>query len=277
LQSVLSLIEAIGNKPSISVRSHADEPAEAENLGEIGHYKLLAKLGQGGMGAVYTALHTKLDKVVALKVLPAEKLRDEHAVARFEREMKAVGRLTHNNIVVAHDAGEADDKHYLVMEHVAGTDVGHLARRIGKLPVAEACEIIGQAAEGLQHAYENNLVHRDIKPSNLMLANDGTVKLLDLGLARLESQERMSDELTSTGQLMGTMDYMSPEQAVDTHAVDIRADIYSLGATFYKLLAGRAPFFGEEYDTLGKRLVAIATLSLSASKPATDGRFKTSH
>ncbi len=231
-------------------------------LNVIGQYKLLAKLGQGGMGAVYKALHTRLNRLVALKVLPAERLQDAAAIARFDREMRAVGALAHENIVAAHDAGEIDGTHYLVMELVDGADLGTIARDQAPLPVAEACEIIRQAALGLQHAYENNLVHRDIKPSNLMLAvgpNGPVVKILDMGLALLEEQHAEHSELTASGQIMGTLDYMAPEQACDTHTVDIRADIYSLGATLYKLLTGRVPFQGPQYTSVAKKLMALAT------------------
>lgn len=231
-------------------------------LQQLGQYKLLAKLGQGGMGAVYQALHTKLDKLVALKVLPAERMQDAAAVARFEREMRAVGKLKHENIVAAHDAGEINGTHYLVMELVQGVDLGTIARDQAPLPIAESCEIIRQAARGLQHAHENNLVHRDIKPSNLMLAeesNGPVVKILDMGLALLDEQHAEHPELTASGQIMGTLDYMPPEQAGDTHTVDIRADIYSLGATLYKLLSGCVPFQGPQYTNTVKKLVALAT------------------
>ena len=136
---------------------------------KVGKYTIISKIAQGGMGAVYKALHTKLDKVVALKVLPAERMQHRRAVARFEREMKAVGKLDHPNIVRAADADEQDGVHYLVMEYIHGCDLSQLARRYGPLPVADACELVRQAAMGLQHAHELGLVHRDIKPSNLML------------------------------------------------------------------------------------------------------------
>ena len=242
------------------------EPAAEIELGSLGHYKLLSKLGQGGMGAVYKALHTKLDRVVALKVLPAGRLSDQQAVSRFEREMRAVGKLQHPHIVAAHDAGEVDGTHYLVMELVEGIDLAGLVQQRGPLPISAACEMVRQAALGLAHAHKHGLVHRDIKPSNLMLSKSAepgappVVKVLDLGLALLsEGQVEAAGELTSTGQVMGTIDYMAPEQGTDTHRVDIRADIYSLGATLYKLLTGKAPFAGAQYDTAVKKLMALAT------------------
>jgi WD40 repeat protein/serine/threonine protein kinase len=231
------------------------QDAEAD-LGVIRDYQLLSKIGAGGMGTVYKALHTRLQKIVALKVLPDGRMDDPQAVERFEREMQAVGRLSHPNIVGAHDAGEHEGTHFLVMEHVAGVDLSELIRQTGPLPIADACELVRQAAVGLQHAHEHDLVHRDIKPSNLMLAPDGQLKILDLGLARLHTTGQQ--ELTSTGQMMGTLDYIAPEQTGDSHDVDIRADIFSLGATLYKLLTGVTPYSDPRYNTAVKRLAALA-------------------
>ncbi|MGO9112680.1 MAG: efflux RND transporter periplasmic adaptor subunit [Thermoguttaceae bacterium] len=226
----------------------------------LGEYQLLEELGRGGMGRVYKALQTKLDRVVAVKVLPRGRVGDRQAITRFEREMKAVGRLAHPNIVQAHDAREIDDTPVLIMEFVDGLDLAEMVRRLGPLPTAEACELVRRTALALQCAYEHGLVHRDIKPSNIMLARSGEVKLLDLGLARFYAEGGGSaepasagEEMTGTGQAMGTADYMAPEQASDSRTVDIRADLYSLGCTLYKLLSGRAPFSGPEYrSTLDK-------------------------
>ena len=193
-------------------------------------------------------------------------MRDGGAVARFQREMKAVGRLEHPNIVRAMDAGEVDDTHFLVMEYVPGIDLSDLSRRIGPMQIADACELVRQAAVGLQEAHEHGMVHRDIKPSNLILAQPRrrqempSVKILDLGLALLsEALSPDQQGLTTTGQMMGTLDYMAPEQGGDSHQVDIRADVYSLGATLYKLLCGEAPFGAAKYDTPVKKLVALGT------------------
>lgn len=240
-----------------------EEPSsdKTPELGTLGEYQLLEKLGEGGMGAVYKARHTRLDKIVAIKVLPKDRTADPRAVARFEREMKAVGRLDHPNIVEAHDAREIEGTHFLVMRYVAGMDLGDVARRLGPLPIADACELVRQAALGLQCAFENGLVHRDIKPSNLMLARgagaqpSATVKILDLGLALLDPGASSAGEVTSIGQIMGTADYIAPEQAFSAHEVDIRADIYSLGCTLYRLLAGRPPYTGPNYQTVMAKML----------------------
>lgn len=213
---------------------------------ELGEYRLLDEIGHGGMGRVYRALQTKLDRIVALKVLPSHRSEDRRAIARFEREMKAIGRLDHPHIVRAYDAREIDGKPVLAMEYVEGLDLARVLLSLGKVRPADACELIRQAALGLQYAHENGLVHRDIKPSNLMLTPHGTVKLLDLGLARFEHPTGGGDEMTGAGQPMGTADYMAPEQVSDSRVADIRADIYSLGCTLFKLLTGHAPFSGPE-------------------------------
>ncbi|TWT91588.1 bifunctional serine/threonine-protein kinase/formylglycine-generating enzyme family protein [Stieleria varia] len=233
---------------------------------QLGPYQIVAKLGQGGMGAVYKAIHTHLGKTVAIKVLSSTRVDDRQAIERFKREMKAIGRVQHPNVVIAYDGGQIGNEYFIVMEYVEGVDISKLVRRHGKLPSAVACEIIRQAAIGLQHAHEMGLIHRDIKPSNLILDRAGVVKVLDLGLARIESdlssasvKKQTGQELTATGNAMGTFGYMSPEQALDSSRIDQRADLYSLGATLYKLLAGTLPFPTEKFDTTGKMLVAIAT------------------
>lgn len=205
----------------------------------LGQYQLLEPVGGGGMGVVYKALHVRLRQVVALKTMTRAARADEQALARFQREMAALGGLIHPNIVRATDAGEADGWHYLVMEFVEGFDRNQLVKLCGPLRVADACELIRQAATGLQFIHDNKRVHRDLKPSNLMLTLDGHAKILDLGLALLHED---TDELTSSRQVMGTADFMAPEQARSAHEVDIRADLYSLGCTLYKLLTGTAPF-----------------------------------
>jgi len=263
LKRALSKAEAIGSEVDADRTFVGNPNSQSAAPQFIRDYQLLEKLGQGGMGAVYKALHTKLNKTVALKILPSGLERDELTLARFKREMKAVGQLHHPNIVAAFDAGEDEGCHFLVMELIAGDDLSQLSSFHGPLNECDACEIVRQAAVGLQEAHEHDMVHRDIKPSNLMLEvrkrkrkTTASVKVLDMGLALLTDAGGGND-LTSTGQLMGTLDYMAPEQADDTHTVDIRADIYSLGATLYKLLTGSPPFEGKRYNTTVKRLMAI--------------------
>jgi hypothetical protein len=226
------------------------------------------------MGMVYRARHVRLDRLVALKVLPLERMRQPEAIARFRREMKAVGNLDHPNIVRAFDAGEVDGKHFLAMELIDGVDLSSLAEREGPLRVADACELVRQAAIGLDYAHRNGLVHRDVKPSNLMLDRHSIVKVLDLGLARLLGEsadeapaprgavdgsrfQAISPELTGTDQAMGTPDYMAPEQCSSSRNVDGRSDVYSLGATLYRLLTGRAPFSNIRYGTLAKKIAGL--------------------
>lgn len=228
----------------------------------VGYYQILDRLGKGGMGDVFRARHVRLKREVAFKVLPLARMASPAAVARFMREVEAVGRLEHPNIVRALDAGEVEGVHYLVMEIVKGIDLARLAAQSGPLPLAEACELIRQAAVGLQYANENEVVHRDVKPSNLMLTLTGQVKILDLGLALLRC-ESGKEELTASGLLMGTADYMAPEQWYDAHTVDIRADIYSLGCTLYRLLTGTPPFGGPHYESLGKKMEAHARVPVA--------------
>ena len=246
--------------PTYPLESAEIAPLAPAALHELRDYQIMIQLGAGGMGDVYKALHKRLEKFVAVKVLAIDRSRDPDAVSRFHREMKAVGKLDHPNIVRATDAGEADETLYLVMEFIDGLHLGEIVRELGVLAVADACELIRQAALGLQHAHEHGMVHRDVKPSNLMLTSPagaydagpkgGLVKLLDLGLARLRDDGRRNDELTSTGQVMGTVDFMAPEQATDTRTVGIGADLYSLGCTMFYLLTKHPPFYEEGQSSL---------------------------
>ncbi|XZE46584.1 protein kinase domain-containing protein [Pirellulaceae bacterium SH467] len=219
-------------------RMIASELLESEQ--RIGPYRLLEPLGSGGMGSVYLAEHTVLHRNVAMKLLHLPR-KTPDAIARFDREILAAGKLRHPSIVAATDAGHVGDIHYLVMEHISGMDLSKLQRSRLSLGVAEVAQIGHQVAMALSHAHSEGIVHRDIKPSNIMLDEAGNVKVLDFGLALLDRWDGVASELTTVGQFLGTLDYMAPEQAEKSGAVDYRADLYSLGATLFRLLCGRAP------------------------------------
>jgi serine/threonine protein kinase len=219
----------------------------------LGQHVIIDRLGEGGMGQVLKARHRRLKRIDAIKIIRPDCLTNKLAVKRFFLEAEVVARLDHPNIIRVYDAAEDGDRHYFVMEYVPGVDLGHLVAENGVLPLGLACEYIRQAALGLQHAHEKHLVHRDIKPSNLLLARSGgdwagTVKVLDLGLAQLRTPtvegEDEARPLTPHGMIMGTPDFMAPEQAENSSRVDIRADIYSLGCSFYQLLTGNVPYPG---------------------------------
>jgi serine/threonine-protein kinase len=210
----------------------------------VGPYLLLEVIGEGGMGQVFKARHSLLQRVVALKLIHDDRLgRESEAVQRFEREARAAARLSHPHIVMIYDAGSAGSCYYIAMEHIIGADLARLVREGGPLPVAQACDYIRQAALGLQHAHEHGMVHRDIKPSNLLLTRaTNLVKILDLGLARFDEADQTSTSLTREGVVIGTPDFIAPEQARNARKVDIRSDLYSLGASLYFLLTGEPPF-----------------------------------
>ncbi len=211
-------------------------------LADHPRYRVVELLGQGGMGAVYRAEHRVMKRPVALKVVHSRLVNGSDAVERFCREVQAAARLSHPNIVTAHDADRAGDTHFLVMELVDGITLARLVERKGPLPAAHACEYARQVALGLQHAHEQGMVHRDVKPANLMLTRKGQVKVLDFGLARFVSETGPFGCLTESGTMAGTPDFIAPEQAEDARTADIRADVYSLGCTLYFLLTGRPPF-----------------------------------
>lgn len=232
---------------------HEPEPPPKQ----VREYELLESLGEGGMGRVFLARHRKLDSLRAIKLLPARSMKDEQAVARFEQEMRAAGKVVHPHLVTAHDAGEENGVHFLVMEFVDGDDLGSLVCQHGPLPIGAACEIGRQVALALEHLHRHGLVHRDVKPSNVLVGRDGNAKLADFGLALLtpnaasEGAANAGDasprhepgevrgRLTSYRQWLGTAGYVAPEQAVNSRGADIRADLYSLGATLRRALTGQ--------------------------------------
>jgi serine/threonine protein kinase len=229
---------------------------------KLGPYVIHQHLGRGGMGIVYLAEHKTLQRKVALKVLVPPKDADgaKLAVERFRREARAAAALNHPNIVRLHDVGRQSTVNYLIMEYVEGATLEALVVRGGPITPSRAVGYIAQAAAGLQHAHEKGFIHRDIKPSNLMLSTDGTVKILDMGLAR---SGRTNDQLTErldSGAVLGTADFIAPEQAMDTSEIDIRADIYSLGATFFALVTGKPPFGGTTPQKLMQHQMKSAPL-----------------
>jgi formylglycine-generating enzyme required for sulfatase activity/tRNA A-37 threonylcarbamoyl transferase component Bud32 len=210
----------------------------------LGHYQLLQRLGEGGMGQVFKARETRLGRIVALKVLRKEQITRPETIRRFHKEIEAAARLSHPNIVHAYDAEQIGDTHVYAMEFIEGIDLARLVQSSGPLPVPQACEYVRQVALGLQHIHEHGMVHRDIKPANLMRAgSEGTIKILDMGLARLLDEDADPiTKLTRLGTVMGTIDYIAPEQALSSQRADIRSDLYSLGCSFFFLLTGRVPF-----------------------------------
>ena len=214
----------------------------------FGQYEVIDRIGVGGMGQVYKARHRKMDQLRAVKVLSSKSLQSERSVERFRREVRMAAQLAHDNIVTTHDADEEDGEQYLVMEYVEGRDLATVVKQQGPLPIDEAVDAIIQAARGLEYTHSKGITHRDIKPGNLIQTHDGTVKISDLGLARLNEDamgmggDENAAKLTMPGQIIGTVDYMSPEQAVDTHTADARSDIYSLGCTMHRLITGEVPY-----------------------------------
>jgi serine/threonine protein kinase len=236
----------------------------------IGNYHVLDRLGAGAMGTVYKARHRRMKRVVAIKVLSRSVAQSEKFVQRFQREVEAAARLSHPNIVMAYDADEAEIGHYLVMEFVNGRDLASEVETRGPLPIGEAVDCIVQTGRGLDYAHGHGIVHRDIKPANLLRDVDGVVKVADLGLARFNDPfgrrvEEMA-ALTQAGSIMGTVDFMPPEQAMGLTSIDHRADIYSLGCTLYFLLIGCPPFPGTSLMAILLKHREAAPPSLRAAR-----------
>lgn len=227
----------------IITRWHSDKLMLGKYKGFfLGKHKLLGHLGSGGMSSVYLAEHTKMRDLRAVKVLPQSKLGKSSYLARFQQEAKAIASLNHVNIVRAHDIDNQGDTHYIVMEYVDGDDLQTIVKKRGPLPFDKVADYIAQAALGLQHAHDVGLIHRDVKPANVLINSRGRVKLLDLGLALFADDAQASLTMDFNDKVLGTADYLAPEQALNSHKVDHRADLYGLGCTMYFLLVGHPPF-----------------------------------
>jgi serine/threonine protein kinase len=228
----------------------------------LGAYRLRERLGEGAMGQVFKAWSLRLERVVAVKTIHKELVNNEKAKRRFDNELETAAQLDHPNIALVRDADEADGKPFLIMDFIDGINLSQRVKQQGPLPIQEAVECAYQTCIGLQYAYEHKVVHRDIKPANLIVTTTKTdgdtaplVKILDFGLARYESERENSTRLTQVGNILGTIDYVAPEQARDARGADIRADIYSLGCTLFYLLAGRPAFLGSSVvEKLGPRM-----------------------
>jgi len=208
----------------------------------LGKHKLLGHIGTGGMSSVYLGEHVVLKHRRAVKVLPKSKLGKTSYLERFQREAKAIASLSHPNIVRAYDIDHEKDTHYIVMEYIEGVDLQILVKKHGPLPYALVADYIAQAAHGLQHAHDQGVIHRDVKPANFLINTEGVIKVLDLGLALFQDKGDASLTMEYNDKVLGTADYLAPEQAMNSHTVDNRADIYGLGCTMYFLLTGHAPF-----------------------------------
>src|SRR4051794_27997066 len=206
---------------------------------KINRYTIVDMIGQGGMGRVYMAKDTRLNRRVALKILSPERMNNPRAIARFQREARVGAQLQHENPVRIYDEGESGGKCYLVMEFIEGKNIGAIIAENGPIPPATAARLCQQVALGLEHAQQKGLIHRDVNPYNILVTRDGIAKLTDLGLAIDLSEEA---QVTREGATVGTFDYISPEQARHSHAVDTRTDIYSLGCSLYHMLTGHVPF-----------------------------------
>jgi serine/threonine-protein kinase len=268
VQATLDSDQLTGDPPQLAehlVRMSKLTPYQADTISTgdltsltLGSYVILDRLGEGGMGHVYKARHREMDRVVAIKVLPPERLGSESGQRRFQQEVKAAARLSHPNIVTAFDADVSGGIPYLVMEYVEGRDLQAMLAQRGPLAVHEALDYILQAAHGLEYAHRVGVIHRDIKPGNLLVDEDGAVRILDMGVAQVRDISPPDDvtkaaQITRDGTVVGTVDFMAPEQAASAKNADQRSDIYSLGCTLYYLLTN-APVYGG--DSVFDRLLA---------------------
>ena len=242
----------------------------------IGNYEILARLGAGGMGTVFKARHRRMKRIVALKVMSRQLCNNQNSVQRFQREVETIARLSHPNIVLAYDADEAEVGHFLVMELVDGRDLASVVQQSGPLSIRDAVSCTIQTAQGLAYAHSQSIMHRDIKPANLLRDHLGMVKITDLGLARLNqaAQADADTGLTQTGSVVGTPDYMSPEQAMDSGGIDHRTDIYSLGCTLYYLLLGSPPYQGNSIMATLLKHRDMPIPMLSALRPDTPAELE---
>jgi urea transport system substrate-binding protein len=243
-------------QPSAEAENESPGDRLPDELRQHPRYRVRGVLGRGGMGTVYKAEHRLLERPVVLKVIRPELVDNADAVQRFQREARLAARLAHPHVVAVYEAEEFGTSQMLVMEFIEGVNLAQLVAQRGLLPVAEACELVRQAAIGLEYIHTQGLVHRDVKPHNLLVSPAGQVKILDLGLAALKGGQKAAGELTTGRHFLGTADFAAPEQWESSRDVDIRADIYSLGCTLYYLLAGETPFPSKKYSTLMQQMWA---------------------
>lgn len=274
-----SLVELLRTGPPVSASAGWDAARFTEvqaALDDHPRYELMELLGAGGMGAVFKARHKLMDRLVALKVLRPDFMAQQDAVERFRREVKTAAKLAHANIVTAHDADQAGNVHFLVMEYVPGATLAELLRTRGRLSIHEACAYVRQAALGLEYAAQHGMVHRDLKPGNLILAPNGQIKILDFGLARFFTESETSvveaapvetKQLSQAGMILGTADYLAPEQFRDASQADARSDLYSLGCTLFHLLTGKPPFAGAAAAAKAEAHARREPPSVRASRP----------
>jgi eukaryotic-like serine/threonine-protein kinase len=251
-------------RQGLLTRFQAEHLLQGKYLGySLGHYRVLELVASGGMSAVYLCEHQQSRQRVAVKVLPRVQAQDPTLLKRFYREARACITLNHPNIVRGYEVGNERGQHFFAMEYVDGPSLSTVVKKRGPLPVPRACDYIRQAAMGLQHAHDAGLIHRDIKPSNLLLDGRRSVKILDLGLSRFDNDEAS----ILTRDVVGTIEYLAPEQAHNSHLVDARADIYSLGGALYFLLAGTAPFASARTDPEQRRQAGLAPTGIRHVRP----------